>query len=250
MNTDKAPLAGKVALVTGGSRGIGRAIVRRLAEDGADVALTYARSAGEADAAVKEVEAAGGRGLAVPADAADPRAVTEAVARTVAALGRLDILVNNAGAGGLGPLESLSLELVDEVLAVNVRSAFLMAQAAAPHLGAGGRIVNIGSCMADRVPGPGGTLYALSKSALTGLTKALARELGGRAITANLVSPGPIDTEMNPAGGPMADGQRALTALGHFGEGADVAAMVAHLAGDGGRFVTGATLSVDGGHAA
>jgi 3-oxoacyl-[acyl-carrier protein] reductase len=237
-------------LVTGGSRGIGRAVVRRLAEDGADIALTYAHSADQAAAAVKEVEAAGGRGLAVRADAADPRAVTEAVGRTVAELGRLDILVNNAGAGALGPLEELSLAQVDETLAVNVRSAFLMAQAAARHLGPGGRIVNIGSCMVERVPGPGGTLYALSKSALTGLTKALARELGDRGVTANLVHPGPIDTEMNPADGPMADGQRALTALGRFGSAPEVAGMVAYLAGEEARYVTGATLSIDGGHAA
>lgn len=250
MSTGNTPLAGKVALVTGGSRGIGRAVVRRLAEDGADVALTYVHSADQAAAAVKEVEAAGGRGLAVRADAADPQAVTEAVGRTVAELGRLDILVNNAGAGALGPLEELSLAQVDEVLAVNVRSAFLMAQAAARHLGSGGRIVNIGSCMVERVPGPGGTLYALSKSALTGLTKALARELGGRGITANLVHPGPIDTEMNPADGPMADGQRAMTALGHYGSGSDVAGMVAYLAGEEARYVTGAALSIDGGHAA
>jgi 3-oxoacyl-[acyl-carrier protein] reductase len=250
MSTDSTPLAGKVALVTGGSRGIGRAVVRRLAEDGADIALTYAHSADQAAAADKAVVPAGGRGLAVRADAADPRAVTEAVGRTVAELGRLDILVNNAGAGALGPLEELSLAQVDETLAVNVRSAFLMAQAAARHLGPGGRIVNIGSCMVERVPGPGGTLYALSKSALTGLTKALARELGDRGVTANLVHPGPIDTEMNPADGPMADGQRALTALGRFGSAPEVAGMVAYLAGEEARYVTGATLSIDGGHAA
>jgi NAD(P)-dependent dehydrogenase (short-subunit alcohol dehydrogenase family) len=250
MSTGTSPLANKVALVTGGSRGIGRAIARRLAEEGADVALTYRSSADQANAAVKEIEAAGGRGLAVPADAADPRAVTEAVARTVAELGRLDILVNNAGVGVLGPLEELSLAQVDEVLAVNVRSAFLMAQAAARHLGPGGRIVTIGSCMAERVPGPGGTLYALSKSALTGLTKALARELGERGVTANLIHPGPIDTAMNPAEGPAAGGQRAMTALGRYGEGADVAGMVAYLAGEGARYVTGASLAVDGGHAA
>ena len=250
MSTGNTPLAGKVALVTGGSRGIGRAVVRRLAEDGADVALTYVHSADQAAAAVKEVEAAGGRGLAVRADAADPQAVTDAVGRTVAELGRLDILVNNAGAGALGPLEELSLAQVDETLAVNVRAAFLMAQAAARHLGAGGRIVNIGSCMVERVPGPGGTLYALSKSALTGFTKALARELGDRGVTANLVHPGPIDTEMNPADGPMAGGQRAMTALGRFGSASEVAGMVAYLAGEEARYVTGAALSIDGGHAA
>jgi 3-oxoacyl-[acyl-carrier protein] reductase len=244
------PLAGKVALVTGGSRGIGRAIARRLAEDGADVVLTYLHSEDRAAAVVKEIEAAGGRGLAVRADAADPRASAAAVERAVGAFGRLDIVVNNAGAGALGPLDGLSLDQVDHTLAVNVRAAFLTAQAAAGHLPPGGRIVTIGSCMVEHVPGPGGVLYAMSKSALVGLTKALARELGGRGITANLVHPGPIDTEMNPADGPMADGQRALTALGRFGEGEDVAGMVAYLAGEGARYVTGAALAVDGGHAA
>jgi 3-oxoacyl-[acyl-carrier protein] reductase len=244
------PLAGKVALVTGGSRGIGRAIARRLAEDGADVVLTYLHSADQAAVVVKEIEAAGGRGLAVRADAADPRTPGAAVERTVGEFGRLDILVNNAGAGALGPLGGLSLDQVDHTLAVNVRAAFLAAQAAAGHLPPGGRIVTIGSCMVERVPGPGGVLYAMSKSALVGLTKALARELGDRGITANLVHPGPIDTDMNPAGGPMADGQRAQTALGRFGEGEDVAGMVAYLAGEGGRYVTGAALAVDGGHAA
>jgi 3-oxoacyl-[acyl-carrier protein] reductase len=244
------PLAGKVALVTGGSRGIGRAIARRLAEDGADVVLTYLHSEDRAAAVVKEIEVAGGRGLAVRADAADPGASAAAVERAVGAFGRLDIVVNNAGAGALGPLDGLSLDQVDHTLAVNVRAAFLTAQAAAGHLRSGGRIVTIGSCTVEHVPGPGGVLYAMSKSALVGLTKALARELGGRGITANLVHPGPIDTEMNPADGPMADGQRALTALGRFGEGEDVAGMVAYLAGEGARYVTGAALAVDGGHAA
>ncbi len=164
------------------------------------------------------------------------------------ALGGLDVLVNNAGVGVLGPLESLSLADVERVLAVNVRGVFLASQAAAARMGEGGRIITIGSCMAQRVPGPGGTLYAMSKAALTGLTKALARELGGRGITANLVHPGPIDTDMNPADGPYASGQAAMTALGRFGTADEVASTVAHLAGA--AYVTGAEFAVDGGHAA
>jgi NAD(P)-dependent dehydrogenase (short-subunit alcohol dehydrogenase family) len=164
------------------------------------------------------------------------------------ALGGLDILVNNAGVGVLGPLETLSLADVDRVLHVNVRGVFLASQAAAARMPDGGRIITIGSCMAQRVPGPGGTLYTTSKAALAGLTKALARELGGRGITANLVLPGPIDTDMNPADGPYAAGQAAMTALGRFGTADEVASMVAYLAGA--TYVTGAEFSVDGGHAA
>ncbi|MGW0371298.1 SDR family oxidoreductase, partial [Streptomyces coeruleorubidus] len=171
-----------------------------------------------------------------------------AVTAATEALGGLDILVNNAGVGVLGPLETLSLADVDRVLAVNVRGVFLTSQAAAARMPEGGRIITIGSCMAQRVPGPGGTLYATSKAALAGMTKALARELGGRGITANLVHPGPIDTDMNPADGPYAAGQAAMTALGRFGTADEVASMVAYLAGA--TYVTGAEFAVDGGHAA
>lgn len=242
-------LAGKVALVTGGSRGIGAAIVKRLARDGADVALTYVSAAEKGRAVVAGVEAAGRRGLAIASDSADPAQVVRAVERTVAELGRLDILVNNAGIAAMGPLEAVTLEEVDRTLSIHVRAAFVAAQAAARHMGAGGRIVSIGSCLADRVPGPGITLYATSKAALVGLTKGLARDLGPRGITANLVQPGPIDTDMNPADGAGADGQRSLIALGRYGTGDDIAAAVAHLAGEGGRFITGATIPVDGGFA-
>ncbi|MER7150962.1 3-oxoacyl-ACP reductase family protein [Streptomyces lydicus] len=243
------PLAGKVALVTGGSRGIGAAIALRLAADGAAVALTWQSRAEAAEQVVKEIERAGGRAWAVRADSGDAEAVWSSVAGAVDRFGRLDILVNNAGVGVLGPFEQLSLEDVDRVLRTNVRGPFLAAQAAAAHLTEGGRIITIGSCMAERVAFPGGTLYATSKAALSGLTRTLAKELGPRGITANLVTPGPIDTDMNPADGESAPLQAGLTALGAYGRAADIAATVAHLAGEGGRYITGASIAVDGGFA-
>ncbi|MGW0393631.1 SDR family oxidoreductase [Streptomyces sp. NPDC003042] len=239
-----------VALVTGGSRGIGAATALRLARDGIDVAITYVNDAEAAAAVTGKIRALGRRAVTVRADSGAADGARTAVAETVRTLGRLDVLVNNAGVGVLGPIEGLGIEDVDRVLAVNVRGAFLAARAAAGHMGRGGRIITIGSCMAQRVPGPGGTLYAMSKSALTGLTKALARELGGRGITANLVHPGPVDTDMNPADGPYAEPQRAMTALGRYGAAEEVAAMVAFLAGADAAYVTGAEFSVDGGHAA
>ncbi|MER6049652.1 SDR family oxidoreductase [Streptomyces sp. NPDC001793] len=244
------PLTGRAALVTGGSRGIGAAVAVRLAADGAAVALTYRERDDLAARVVKEIEEAGGRAWALRADAADPEAVRASVAAAADRMGRLDILVNNAGLGVIGPFEGIGLDAVDRVLATNVRAPFLAAQAAAAHLAEGGRIISIGSCMAERVAFPGGSLYATSKAALTGLTKALARELGPRGITVNLVHPGPIDTDMNPADGESAAFQAQLTSLGSYGRPADVAATVAHLAGDGGRYITGAALAVDGGFAA
>ncbi|WP_405859080.1 SDR family oxidoreductase [Streptomyces sp. NBC_00090] len=241
---------GTAVLVTGGSRGIGAATAVRLAREGADVAFTYVRDEAAAKEVAARIEAAGRKALPLRADAADAGDAAGAVEWAADTLGRLDVLVNNAGVGAIGPLESLTLAEVDRVLAVNVRAAFLASQAAAGRLPEGGRIVTIGSCMAQRVPGPGGTLYATSKSALIGLTKALARELGGRGITANIVHPGPIDTDMNPADGPYAAGQAAMTALGRFGTADEVAATVAFLAGPEGRYVTGAEFAVDGGHAA
>ncbi len=234
--------------MTGGSRGIGAAAAVRLALEGADVAVGYVHGKEAAEEVVRAVEARGRRAVALRADAADPGEAAGVVNAAAQALGGLDILVNNAGVGVLGPLETLSLTEVDRVLAVNVRAVFLASQAAAAIMPEGGRIITVGSCMAQRVPGPGGTLYAMSKAALTGLTKALARELGGRGITANLVHPGPIDTDMNPADGPYAAGQAAMTALGRFGTAGEVASTVAYLAGA--AFVTGAEFAVDGGHAA
>ncbi|WP_432586983.1 3-oxoacyl-ACP reductase family protein [Streptomyces sp. HD1123-B1] len=243
-------LDGKAALVTGGSRGIGRAVALRLAQDGADVALTYHSQEARAADVVDQIKALGRRAWAVRADSADAQAVRNAVNGAADTFGRLDILVNNAGAGALGPVGELSLEDVDRVLAVNVRAPFLMAQAALERLSDGGRIINIGSCMAERSAFPGGSLYATSKTALTGLTKALARELGVRGITVNLVHPGPIDTDMNPADGESAALQSGLTALGRYGQPSEIAATVAHLAGGDGRYITGASISVDGGFAA
>ncbi|MBG0851425.1 SDR family oxidoreductase [Streptomyces spinoverrucosus] len=246
--TFRTALDGKVALVTGGSRGIGAATAVRLAREGADVAVTYVTGKEAAEGVVRAVEALGRRAVALRADAADAVEAVAAVERTTEALGGLDVLVNNAGVGVLGPLESLSLADVDRVLAVNVRGVFLASQAAAARMREGGRIITIGTCMTQRVPGPGGTLYATSKAALIGLTKALAREVGGRGITANIVHPGPTDTDMNPADGPYAAGQAAMTALGRFGTAEEVASMVAYLAGA--SYVTGAEFSIDGGHAA
>ncbi|MFJ7908952.1 SDR family NAD(P)-dependent oxidoreductase [Kitasatospora sp. NPDC096204] len=241
---------GKVALVTGGSRGIGAAVALRLAEEGAHVVLTYQGGAERAEEVVAKITAMGRTGWAVRADSSDPQAVESVVEAVVERFGKLDVLVNNAGVGAVGPIGDYTLEDVDRVLEVNVRAPFLYARAASAHLAEGGRIVTIGSCIAQRVAFPGATLYATSKAALIGLTKALARELGPRGITANLVHPGPIDTDMNPVDGPAAELQSGLTALGRFGTGTEVAGAVAYLVGADGRYVTGAELAVDGGFAA
>ncbi|MFH8466283.1 SDR family oxidoreductase [Streptomyces sp. NPDC017991] len=248
--TARPTLGGTVALVTGGSRGIGAATAVRLAAEGADVAFTYVRDKDAADVVAGRIRALGRRALALRADSGDAGEAAGAVHRAAEEFGGLDVLVNNAGVGLLGPLESLSLADIDRVLAVNVRGVLLASQAAAGRMGRGGRIITIGSCMTQRVPGGGGTLYATGKSALIGLTRALARELGGRGITANIVHPGPVDTDMNPADGAHAAGQAAMTAVGRFGTAAEVASAVAYLAGGEAGYVTGAEFSVDGGHAA
>ncbi|MBC6462794.1 3-oxoacyl-ACP reductase family protein [Actinomadura sp. HBU206391] len=245
-----AELAGRVALVTGGSRGIGAAIALRLAREGADVALTYVRSKARASEVVAEITACGRRGLAIEADSADPTAVVRAVEQAAADLGGLDVLVNNAGIYPYGPFDAVELDEIDRTLAIHVRGAFIAAQAAARHMGEGGRIINIGSCFADRVPYAGVSLYAMSKSALTGLTKGLARDLGPMGITVNVVQPGSTDTEMNPADSPDADAERALTAVGRYAGADEIAGTVAHLAGAEAGFITGASIAVDGGFAA
>ncbi|MFC6015924.1 SDR family NAD(P)-dependent oxidoreductase [Plantactinospora solaniradicis] len=244
------PLAGKVALVTGGSRGIGAAIALHLARDGADVALTYLRAEHRAERVVREIAALGRRGLAIAADSADPEAVTSAVDHTATKLGRLDILVNNAGVFPYGSIEETTVQDLDHTLAVHVRGVYLTIKAAVPHMGEGGRVISIGSCFVERVPYPGVSLYAMSKSALGGLTRGLARDLGGRGITVNVVHPGSTDTEMNPADGETAETELGFIALGRYAEPAEIAATVSHLAGPGGRYITGTSISVDGGFAA
>lgn len=239
--------AGKVALVTGGSRGIGAAIAARLAELGSDVAITYAQSKERADEVVDTIKAHGRRGLAIKADSADANEVQAAVGQAVDEFGRLDVLVNNAGIFPFGPIDDTTLEEVDRALGIHARAVYLASQAAVRHMTAGGRIISIGSNLAERVPFSGVTLYSMSKSALLGFTRGLARELGERGITVNLVQPGSTDTDMNPADGPTADGQRALTALGHYANPTDIANTVAFLAGDGARNITGSVLTVDGG---
>ncbi|MFI0453534.1 SDR family NAD(P)-dependent oxidoreductase [Actinomadura sp. 6N118] len=240
-------LAGKTALVTGGSRGIGAAIALRLARNGADVALTYVQAPDRAATVVREIEQMGRRGMAIAADAADPAAVKAAVERAASELGRLDILINNAGIAPYGPLEDVPVEEIDRTLAIHVRAAYVASQAAARHLPDGGRIINIGSSLAERVPSPGWTLYSMSKSALIGLTKGLARDLGPSGVTANLVHPGSTDTEMNPADSPEAEFERGFTALGRYARPDDIAATVAHLAGPAGAYITGSAITVDGG---
>jgi 3-oxoacyl-[acyl-carrier protein] reductase len=245
-----AELAGKVALVTGGSRGIGAAIAERLAADGADVAITWRNAEHRAKSVVANIEALGRRALAIQADNADGTSVIEAVNRTVTEFGRLDILVNNAGIFMSKPVEQISVEELDRMLAVHVRGVFLVTQAAIRHMGDGGRIINIGSSFTGRVPYGGVSLYAMAKSAIAGLTRALARELGPRGITVNVIHPGSTDTDMNPADGDNADLQRSYIALGRYASPSDVAATVSHLAGVGGRHITGASIAIDGGFTA
>ena len=243
-------LNGKVALVTGGSRGIGAAICRRLAQDGADVAFTFARGGSSTEAVLGAIEGMGQRAMAQRVDSADAEAVQHLVDDVAARFGRLDILVNNAGIFPSGPLEEVTLEEIDHTLAVHVRAVFVASQAAARHMRSGGRIISIGSCFAERVPYASVSLYAMSKAALVGLTKGLARDLGPRGISVTLVHPGSTDTDMNPADGPTADDERRLAALGQYARPEDIAEAVAFLAGNGSRHITGTSLAVDGGFGA
>ncbi|MGO8102457.1 SDR family NAD(P)-dependent oxidoreductase [Rhizobium leguminosarum] len=240
-------LAGKRALVTGGSRGIGAAIALALAEKGADVAITYERSADRAAEVVRAIEGKGRKALAIQADSADPAAVKRSVDEAAQALGGLDILVNNAAIALYGAIADVSVEQIDALLDVNVRSPLLASQAAIPYLQAGGRVITIGSVGAERIVGDTGTVYFMTKSALHSFTRGLARELGSRDITVNLVQPGSTNTEMNPADGDFADFQRALIPLGRYGEPEDVAAAVAFLASPAAKHITGTILTVDGG---
>ena len=240
-------LSNKVTLITGGSRGIGAGIAKRLAADGATVAITYTKGAEAAAAIVKEIESAGGRAIAIQADATDPEAVTAAIEKTVATFGQLDVLVNNAGTAIPKTFEETTLEEMDRVIDVNVRGTLVATQAALKHMKSGGRIIMIGSCVGERVLTPGLVAYSATKGAVKMFTQGLSREVGSRGITVNNIQPGPIDTDLNPAAGDWAVPQKANTALDHYGRVEDIAALVAFVAGPESSFITGANLTVDGG---
>jgi 3-oxoacyl-[acyl-carrier protein] reductase len=246
-NKNEQKLAGKVAIITGGSRGIGAAITKRLAADGASVAFTYTKGADAAAAVVKEITGRGGKAIAIQADAADAKAVKAAVDKAVATYGRLDILVNNAGTAIPNKFEDASLEEMDRVIDINVRGVFIATQAALKHLSDGGRIISIGSAVGERVMVPGLVPYAATKGAVKIFTQGLSREVGDRGITVNNVQPGPIDTELNPASGDWAVPQKAQTALNRYGHVEEIAAMVAFIASPESSYITGASMTVDGG---
>jgi 3-oxoacyl-[acyl-carrier protein] reductase len=248
MNTKT--LSGKVGLVTGGSRSIGAAIAKRLAADGAAVAITYSASPAKAGEVVRAIGAAGGKALAIQADAADEKAVRAAIAKTVATFGGLDILVNNAGTLAIAPIEQFKIEDFDKLIAINVRGLFIATQEASKHLRDGGRIIHIGSVNADRMPFAGGSVYALTKGAVAAFTKGLARDLGPRRITVNNVQPGPVDTDMNPASGEFAESLKSMMALKRYGTGDEIASFVSYLASPEAGYITGASLTIDGGFAA
>jgi 3-oxoacyl-[acyl-carrier protein] reductase len=240
-------LEGKVALITGGSRGIGAAIAKRLAADGANVAITYTKGAEAAASVVKEIEHGGRKAIAIEADATDATAVEAAVAKTVATFGQLDILVNNAGTAIPKRFEETTLEELDRVIDLNIRGPFIATQAALKHVKNGGRIIMIGSCVGERMMTPGLVSYSATKGAVKMFTQGLSREVGDRGITVNNIQPGPIDTDLNPAAGDWAAPQKANTALNRYGSVGDVAALVAFVAGPEASYITGASLTVDGG---
>ena len=240
-------LEGKIALITGGSRGIGAAIAKRLAADGANVALTYAKGADAAASVVKDIERDGGKAIAIQADAVDGNAAKAAVEKTVATFGKLDVLVNNAGTAIPKTFEETTIEEMDRLLNINVRGVFITTQAALKHMKRGGRIVTIGSCLGERVMTPGLVPYSATKGAVKIFSQALSRELGSRGITVNNVQPGPIDTDLNPAAGEWSAPQKANTALDRYGSVDEVAALVAFVAGPESSYITGANLTVDGG---
>jgi 3-oxoacyl-[acyl-carrier protein] reductase len=240
-------LTEKVALITGGSRGIGAGIAKRLAADGAAVVITYAKDASAASAVVKAIEQDGGKAIAIQADAADAEALRAAVEKTVSTFGRLDVVVNNAGTANPKTFEETTLEEIDRLIDVNVRGTMVLTQAALKHMKSGGRIITIGSCVGERVLTPGLVAYSATKGAVKMFAQGLSREVGKRGITVNNIQPGPIDTDLNPAAGDWAVPQKAVTALDRYGLVDEVAALVAFVAGPESSYITGANLTVDGG---
>jgi 3-oxoacyl-[acyl-carrier protein] reductase len=240
-------LEGKIALITGGSRGIGAAIAKRLAADGANVAITYTKGADAAASVVKEIERAGRKAIAIQADATDVDAVEAAVEKTVTTFGRLDVLVNNAGTAIPKTFEETTLEEMDRVIDINVRGTLAATQAALKHMTSGGRIIMIGSAVGERVQTPGLVAYSATKGAVKIFSQGLPREVGSRGITVNNIQPGPIDTDLNPASGDWAVPQKAATALDRYGHADEVAALVAFVAGPESSYITGSNLTVDGG---
>ncbi|OBK80537.1 SDR family oxidoreductase [Mycobacterium sp. 1164985.4] len=242
-----APLAGRRALVTGGSRGIGAEIVRRLSADGAAVAFTYSASGANAEKLAAELAGNGATVVAIQADAADGAQSAAAVERAVEDLGGLDIVVNNAGVAHIAPIDDFPAEEFERLVAINIGSTYWTTRTAIKHLGDGARIINIGSINADRIPGPGLSVYGLTKGAMSSFTRGLARDLGDRGITVNNVQPGPINTDANPDHGDFAESLKAVTTQGRYGHTTDVASLVAFLAGPESGYITGANLNVDGG---
>jgi 3-oxoacyl-[acyl-carrier protein] reductase len=250
MNTNSQKLAGKVALVTGGSRSIGAAIAKRLAADGAAVALTYSASPAKADEVVRAIESAGGKAFAIKADAANPEAVRASVTKTVEKFGGIDILVNNAGTAVHAPIDTFSMEDFEKLFAINVRGLFVATQEAVRHMREGGRIINIGSVNSERVPFEGGSVYAMTKAAVAGLTRGLARDLGARKITVNNVQPGPVETDMNHSDSEHGRAAIQNLAVGRYGHTEEIASFVSFLAGPEAGYITGGGLLIDGGYAA
>lgn len=239
-------LTGKKALVTGASRGLGRAIALSLARAGADVVITYEKSADKAQAVADEIRALGRRAEAIQADSASAQAIQDAVTQAARSLGGLDILVNNAGIARGGALETMTLADIDALINVNIRGVVIAIQEALVHMSDGGRIINIGSCLANRVAQPGIAVYSMTKSALNSLTRGLARDLGARDHR-QPGSPRPTNSDMNPEDGDQAASQRQLIALGHYGQPEDVAAAVTFLASPAAGQISGTGLDVDGG---